>query len=120
MDASLSVPTVDIRERIPNGVIWRCASLIAERFLPRKIILFGSYAYGNPRPESDIDLLVVMDTPIRERVQAMQIRFFLDPLFGLDLIVYTPANLTRRIAEGDTFLKEILTRGKILYEAADD
>ena len=38
---------------------------IAEQFKPEKIILFGSYAYGKPRPESDVDLLVIMSTPLR-------------------------------------------------------
>ena len=46
---------------------------IVERFKPEKIILFGSYAYGHPKPESDVDLLVVMDTPLRARQQRLEI-----------------------------------------------
>ena len=46
---------------------------IAEQFQPEKIILFGSYVYGKPRPESDVDLLVIMSTPLRNHEQAAQI-----------------------------------------------
>lgn len=119
MDILLQVPTIDVRERIPFEVIAEIARLIVEHFHPQKIILFGSYAYGSPRPESDVDLLVVMDTPLRTIQQAQKIRQQLDPLFGLDLVVYTPENLAKRLAWGDTFLKEIMAMGKVLYESAD-
>ncbi len=45
---------------IPLAAIRRFARRIAERFQPDKIILFGSYAYGEPHNESDVDLLVIM------------------------------------------------------------
>lgn len=63
MDTALTVPTIDVRQRIPMAVIRSLALSIAEKFQPQRIILFGSYAYGQPRPESDVDLLVTMDTP---------------------------------------------------------
>lgn len=119
MDTALSVPTIDTRKRIPMQVIQRLVQRIAEKFHPRRIILFGSYAYGQPRPESDVDLLVVMDTSLKESVQALQIRQAINALFGLDLIVYTPENLEKRIAWGDSFLREITTQGIILYESPD-
>ncbi len=62
----LTVPTIDVRKRIPQVVIHRLARQIAKQFKPQKIILFGSYARGKPRPESDVDLLVVMNTKLRE------------------------------------------------------
>jgi predicted nucleotidyltransferase len=119
MDTVFQVPTIDIRERIPLEVIVEIARQIADRFRPQKIILFGSYAYGSPRPESDVDLLVVMKTSLREIQQGQQIRQFLNPLFGLDLVVYTPDNLAKRIEWGDAFLREIVARGKVLYESVD-
>jgi predicted nucleotidyltransferase len=119
MDTVFQVPTIDIRERIPFEVINEIARQIADRFKPQKIILFGSYAYGSPRPESDVDVLVVMKTSMREIQQGQQIRQFLNPLFGLDLLVYTPDNLARRIEWGDAFLREIVARGKVLYESVD-
>ena len=90
---------------------------IAERFQPEKIILFGSYAYGYPKPESDVDLLVVMDTPLRARQQRLEISRAVSPRpFPLDIVVRTPHELAERIALGDLFLREITTRGKVLYE----
>jgi hypothetical protein len=60
-----------------------------------------------------------MNTELRQTQQAQQIRQHLDPLFGLDLIVYAPDMLAKRLAWGDAFLQEIVTKGKILYESAD-
>jgi uncharacterized protein len=117
MDINLQVPTIDVRVRIPDAVIAEVARLVAERYHPQKIILFGSYAYGTPRPESDVDILVVMDTPLRPTQQVQQIRAYLNPLFGLDLLVYTPQVLAQRLAWGDGFLQEIIAKGRVLYES---
>jgi predicted nucleotidyltransferase len=119
MELNTPVPTVDIRQRIPDEVIGELASQIAARFKPRRIILFGSYACGNPGPLSDIDLLIVMETPLREIRQAIEIRQYLNPLFGVDILVYTPSRLKQRLEIGDPFIKEVLTQGKILYECGD-
>ena len=119
MDTNLSVPTIDKRVRIPMPVIHTLAQRIAEMFRPQQIILFGSYACGNPRPESDVDLLVIMETSLKESEQAMQIRRAVNVLFGLDLIVYTPSNLAQRISWGDSFLREVTQRGLVLYESAN-
>jgi predicted nucleotidyltransferase len=94
-------------------------SRIALQFQPRKIILFGSYAYGNPRPESDVDLLIVMDTPLRETEQALRIRQYINPLFGVDFLVYQPGRLKERLEWGDSFLKEITDKGVVMYESPD-
>ena len=119
MDKALSVPTIYERVRIPQSVISELARQIVEKFQPKRIILFGSYAWGNPSPESDVDLLVVMETPHREAEQALQIYQQLDYLFGLDLLVITPERLTERLEWGDSFLRDILKRGKVLYESSN-
>lgn len=119
MEQALIVPTVQNRKRIPEDVIHEVARRIAEHFHPHRIILFGSHAYGTPRPESDLDLLIEMDTNLREAQQALLIRQYLKPTFGLDLLVYTPARLRQRVEWGDSFLREILERGIVLYESAD-
>jgi predicted nucleotidyltransferase len=99
-------------------VIRRFASRVAERFQPEKIILFGSYAYGAPHANSDVDILVVM--PARNELdQAVRIRLTVDYNFPLDLLVRTPKNIAWRVAEGDSFLREIVSQGKVLYEKAD-
>ena len=90
---------------------------IAAKFQPEKIILFGSYAYGHPKPESDVDLLVVMNTPLRSRQQRLEISRALSPRpFPLDIIVHGPEELEERLSLGDLFLREIVTRGRVLYE----
>src|SRR5438270_2027773 len=100
---------------IPMRLIRRFARQVAERFLSEKIILFGSYAYGTPHVDSDVDILVIM--PARNQLdQAAKIGAAVRRNFPLDLIVRTPKNLEWRVREGDWFLREVLSRGKVLYE----
>lgn len=113
----LAVPTIDVRKRIPNSVIHALARQIAEKFKPKKIILFGSYARGNPRPESDVDMLVIMDNSEQESQTSLEIRRELGISFGLDLIVYTSKRLRERVKMGDWFVRDALKEGKVLYEA---
>jgi len=97
------------------AVIRRYARQIAERFRPDKIILFGSYAYGQPHEDSDVDILVIM--PARNELdQSFKIRWQLPAPFAMDLLVRTPKNLKWRLEEGDSFHSEITSKGKILYE----
>ena len=100
---------------IPMRIIRRFARQVSERFQPDKVILFGSYAYGTPHADSDVDILVIM--PARNQLdQAVKISYEIDPPFPLDIIVRTPYNMGWRLAEGDSFLREITGRGRILYE----
>ena len=108
---------LDKHSRISMRAIRSVARRITDKFQPEKVILFGSYAYGKPKPESDVDLLVVMDTPLRARQQRLDISRALSPRpFPLNVIIHTPRQLEERIAMGDPFLLEITTRGKVLYE----
>lgn len=103
---------------IPLAAIRRYVRSVVERFDPERVILFGSYAYGVPHADSDVDLLVVI--PARNPIdQAVRIRRALPAPFPMDLIVRTPYTLQWRLAEGDWFLREIVSEGKVLYEKAD-
>ncbi len=113
------VPPINVRDRIPQQAIEDAVRQIVEQFQPQRVILFGSYAHGQPRRESDVDLLVVMDTSLRETEQAVRICQAIDYHFGLDLIVRTPATMARRLALGDPFLHEVVSKGKVLYERVD-
>ncbi len=93
------------------------ASQIAQEFHPEKILLFGSYAYGEPTPNSDVDLLVSMRTSLRPAEQAARIRKAIDFPFPVDLLVRTPAQIEQRLALGDRFVRDVTRRGKVLYEA---
>lgn len=97
--------------------IHAIAKHIAEKFDPEKIILFGSYAYGKPTAWSDVDLLVIMDTPKGEVETALEIRGSLPVLtFGLDILVRSKQVIEKRKKLGDWFLIDVTGKGKILYE----
>src|SRR3989442_7983270 len=92
--------------------------LLVRVFHPRKIILFGSYAYGQPTAESDVDLLVIMphrSGPVR---QSVAIRQRCAAPFPLDLLVWTPAYARKRHSWNDSFTREVFQQGKIMYEAS--
>jgi predicted nucleotidyltransferase len=100
---------------VPMRLIHRFVRAVADRYHPDRIILFGSHAYGTPHADSDVDILVVM--PTRNQLdQAVKIELACDPPFPLDIIVRTPENVRWRLAEGESFLREIMTKGKVLYE----
>jgi predicted nucleotidyltransferase len=104
-----------LEKNVTMRAIQRYALRIAERFRPAKIILFGSYAFGQPNVDSDVDILVVM--PARNQLdQAAKIRLALPAPFAMDLIVRTPQRLQQRLALGDSFITEIVAKGKLLYE----
>jgi predicted nucleotidyltransferase len=105
---------------INRSQIQKFSKEVALKFRPRKIVLFGSYAYGTPTENSDVDLLVIMPRT-RERGQRMsvKIRHAIPRDFPLDLLVRTPAEVNRRLRWGDFFLREVMEKGEVLYEAAD-
>jgi len=103
---------------IPMRVIRRFVRQVAETFLPDTIILFGSYAYGTPHEDSDVDILVIM--PARNQLDmAVRISLTIDPPFPLDIIVRTPKNMKWRLEERESFLTEVMSKGKVLYEKDD-
>jgi predicted nucleotidyltransferase len=89
---------------------------IVDRFRPQKVILFGSYAYGEPNADSDIDLLVVMPFDGRVHEQAVKIRKGLRSPMPIDLLVRTPEQVRERVEMEDFFMRKIVEKGKILYE----
>ena len=92
---------------------------IGQEFQPNQVVLFGSYAYGTPARDSDVDLLVIMPFEGKGHQTATEIRLRIRPKFPLDLLVRTPDQVRQRLALGDCFLKEIMERGKVLYEPTD-
>ncbi|MEK7310246.1 MAG: nucleotidyltransferase domain-containing protein [Planctomycetota bacterium] len=97
----------DMVERIKNG------------YAPEKIILYGSFAYGHPDRNSDIDLLIIKDTserPIDRRVRVRRIADIKDSSYpAFSPIVLTTKELNRRLQIGDQFVEEIISKGKVLY-----
>jgi uncharacterized protein len=98
--------------------ILELSQQIAEAFEPERIILFGSYAYGTPTEDSDVDLLVVLPFEGYPFRKASEIRGHISPDFSVDLLARTAEQVQQRLDLGDFFIQEIVEKGKILYEAA--
>jgi len=93
---------------------------IVRELQPQKIILFGSYGYGSPTPDSDVDLLVIMETSDRPADRYLAVSRLIRPRpFPLDILVKTPAEIAEAMVKGDVFIREIVTRGQTLYERPD-
>ncbi|MEK7173708.1 MAG: nucleotidyltransferase domain-containing protein [Patescibacteria group bacterium] len=91
-------------------------SKIVKEFQPEKIILFGSYAWGEPHEWSDVDLFIVKESEKTSLELMREVRrIIFGSGIGADILVYTPAQEQRRAAMGDPFLIRILTSGKTLY-----
>jgi predicted nucleotidyltransferase len=97
--------------------IQKLAGRIAREFRPESIILFGSYARGNPRADSDVDLLVVLPHTDKCWETAASVRGRVRPRFPVDLVVRSPEELHKRLEIGDVFFRDILEHGTTLYEA---
>ncbi len=99
-------------------ILAMCDDIVRE-FDPLKVILFGSYAYGVPSEESDVDLLVVMDISESEtRGKAVEIRRRIPRRSRMDLLVRSPEEIAYRVAHNDWFMQEITERGQVLYESS--
>ncbi len=101
-------------------IIQHMLEKLLTEYAPQKVILFGSYAYGNPWPDSDIDLLIIKDTSERFIDRWVTVRRILsDPhrTVPLETLVLTPQEVCGRLAIGDQFLAEIMEKGEVLYAA---
>jgi len=102
---------------ISQEQIQEYSDRIVAEFKPERIILFGSYAYGTPTPDSDVDLLLVMPFDGHPTRKALDILNQINPPFAIDLLVRSPEQMRQRLAWNDFFLREIVERGRVLYAA---
>jgi predicted nucleotidyltransferase len=104
-------------ERPVSETLPKAVRRIARTLRPAKIILFGSYAYGTPTQDSDVDLLVVMNTTASSKDRHLAVCRLLRPRpFPVDILVKTPQEIKRALDRGDFFIQEIVTQGRVLYE----
>lgn len=91
---------------------------IVKEYQPEKIILFGSWAWGEPGPDSDLDLLIVQESGKPRLERERELRKFLSPTgIALDILVYNPQELEKSINENrNLFIEDIVRNGKILYD----
>jgi predicted nucleotidyltransferase len=92
------------------------STAIVHEFHPKRIVLFGSYAWGGATQDSDVDLLVILPFEGKSWRMASAIRERLRPSFPLDLLVRTEQQVSERLKRNDSFLSEILNKGKVLHE----
>ena len=107
---------------IPSAVlegIRKVTQQVVEHFHPQKVILFGSFAYGQPTKDSDVDLLIVMDTDEPPLHVAAKIAATIEHPFPLDIVVCTPVEFAAAVQRKGVFATEAATKGITLYEAGD-
>jgi uncharacterized protein len=96
--------------------IKKIAKRIEEKYKPEKIILFGSYAWGKPTKDSDVDLLIIKNTEKKFFKRLFEVRQITDGEMPLDILVRTPSEVKKRLELGDFFYEDIINKGKFLYE----
>lgn len=100
-------------------IILEITEKIKKNYKPCKVILYGSYIYGKPDKDSDIDLLIIKETnksPIDRWIELKKILRDITKKVPVSPLVYTPKEVKERLAIKDFFIKEILEKGKVLYE----
>jgi len=97
--------------------IKKVTAKIVKEYKPEKIILFGSHAWGKPHLDSDVDLFIVKKSRKRQidRMRELRMKLIGNNFPPMDILIYTPKELSRRLAIGDFFVREIIEKGKVLY-----
>jgi predicted nucleotidyltransferase len=112
-------PQTDSRSQRWQQIILLCDTIVHE-FHPDKIVLFGSYAYGQPRSDSDVDLLVVMPfegSPFRQAAVILSHVVRTVGVLPMDLLVRTAEQVQERLHLGDSFIRDIIERGRVMYSS---
>ncbi|MEK7482584.1 MAG: nucleotidyltransferase domain-containing protein [Patescibacteria group bacterium] len=99
------------QEKIKN-----IANQIVKNYKPEKIILFGSFAYGAPKPSSDVDLLVVKNSRKKRVERIKDLLMAIESDLPVEPLAYTAKELKKRLDMGDFFFHDIISKGKVLYE----
>jgi len=109
-------------EKESKTILSEVIDIIKRGYNPLKIILFGSYAYGTPKEDSDIDLLIIKNTEERsvDRIALVK-KLIYNPHRKIPIspLIYTLKELEERLEMEDDFVREIVQKGIILYEKAD-
>lgn len=102
--------------------INKIKQILIDKYKPERIVLFGSFAWGKPNQDSDLDFLIIKKVqkprPAREQevYRVLSDYHYSAESLPVDIIVHTPDEAKKRLSLGDPFIKEILTRGQVIYE----
>lgn len=88
---------------------------VVRDYNPEKVILFGSFAAGRPRKNSDVDLVVIKKTKERFTSRLFRVVRSIKSSLGTDILVYTPKEWQDALEEENYFIKEIAEKGKLVY-----
>lgn len=107
-----------IKNKNFKKIIYNMMGKIKKEYKPEKIILFGSFAWGKPTRDNDVDLFIVKKTAQKHRQRMATVRRMIseeNALVGIDILVYTPEEVAQRLKIGDSFISKILKKGAFLY-----
>ncbi len=107
-----------VKNKAVEKLISEVVDKIKAEYEPEKIILYGSYAYGKPTRDSDIDLFIIKETNkdrIDRYVEVKRMIYRPERRISVSPVVYTPREVAERVEIGDDFVQEVLTRGEVLY-----
>ncbi len=102
---------------VTEEILTEITRRIVTELNPEKVILFGSYAYGTPHVDSDVDLLVIADSGMDDTQAAVAVsRLILPRPFPVDILVKTPAEVEAALQHHDLFMLKVVEQGRVLYE----
>ena len=104
-------------KKVSEDVINDIAKRIVDAVNPEKIILFGSYAYGKPTKNSDLDILVIMNSKLPRYKRSVPIyKALAGILIPKDIITYTPQEVEEWDEVPQAFITTAVSKGKVVYE----
>ena len=114
--------SLPMEKEVVDQKIREITKKIAQEYQPEKIILFGSWAWGTPNEDSDVDLLIVKDSDKPRIEREREVRELLwPPGIAMDIIVYSHHELEKRINhDRNLFLEDIVRNGRLIYEKSNN
>lgn len=101
---------------ISRQQIKKITSKIVDDLRPEKVILFGSYAWGKPNQDSDVDLFIIKKNKKDFLKEQQKTRRIINGELPVDILIHTPQEVKKRINLGDFFYINIMKKGVRLYE----